>query len=76
MGRDKALLPYGSTTLAQHAAERVLAVAGSVTLVGDPAKYRHLGYPVLSDLVPGSGPIGGYYTALSSSSSEWSLVRA
>ncbi len=74
MGRDKALLPYGSKTLAQHAAERVLAAAGSATLVGNPEKYGHLGYPVIPDRMADCGPMGGIHAALSASESDWNLI--
>ena len=59
MGRDKALLPFRGGALAGHVAATVAAAAGSATLIGDPQKYGHLGYPVLPDRSPGSGPAGG-----------------
>ena len=39
MGRDKALLAYGETTLLEHVARAVLDAVGSVTLIGDPDRY-------------------------------------
>lgn len=64
MGRDKALLPLGDQTLIEHvlAAARPLAHPGLI--VGDPAAYGHLGWPVHADCRPGRGPLGGLYTAL------------
>ncbi|MEO7144809.1 MAG: NTP transferase domain-containing protein, partial [Bryobacteraceae bacterium] len=64
MGRDKAWLPHRGTTLAAYVAGEVLRAAGSVTLVGDPAKYARLGHPVVADHVAGRGPLGGILTAL------------
>src|SRR5205814_2477042 len=49
MGRDKALLPFQGSTLLEHIALHVAAAAGSVTLIGEPDKYRRLGFPVLTD---------------------------
>lgn len=76
MGRDKALLPYHGTTLVQHVAQAVEKAAGSVALVGDPARYSALGYPVYRDKFPGCGPLGGIYTALAVSSTDWNLIVA
>lgn len=76
MGKDKALLPYRGGALAAHVAAVVAAAAGSATLVGDPRKYGHLGYPVLADRTPGAGPAGGLETALSHTTADWNLVLA
>jgi molybdopterin-guanine dinucleotide biosynthesis protein A len=76
MGRDKALLEFQGSTLAGRIAECVRRVAGNVTLIGPPDRYRELGYTVIPDRVPGCGPLGGVYTALSSSHAEWNLMVA
>jgi molybdopterin-guanine dinucleotide biosynthesis protein A len=74
MGRDKALLPWNGTTLAQHMAAIVAEAAGSATLIGDPAHYGDLGLPVFADRMPGHGPVSGIVTALAVSPTEWALV--
>ena len=76
MGRDKALLDDRGIPLAGRVAAAVAAAAGSATLVGDPEKYGHLGYPVLPDRIPGAGPLGGIETALSHTPADWNLVLA
>jgi len=76
MGRDKALLEFHGATLAGRIAECVRRVAGNVTLIGPPDRYRELGYTVIPDRVPGCGPLGGVYTALSASHAEWNLMVA
>jgi molybdopterin-guanine dinucleotide biosynthesis protein A len=76
MGRDKALLPYRGTTLVQHLAQLVQEAAGTVALIGEPARYSSLGYPVHPDKFPGCGPLGGIYTALSVSAADWNLIVA
>ncbi|HUE21318.1 MAG TPA: molybdenum cofactor guanylyltransferase [Bryobacteraceae bacterium] len=76
MGRDKALLPFRDGALAGHVAAAVEAAAGSVTLIGNPQKYGHLGYAVLPDRSPGAGPVGGIETALGNTAADWNLVVA
>jgi molybdopterin-guanine dinucleotide biosynthesis protein A len=76
MGRDKAMLEFHGSTLAGRVAECVRHVAGNVTLIGPPDRYRELGYTVIADRVPGCGPLGGVYTALSASHAEWNLTVA
>ena len=76
MGRDKALLPYRGTTLVEHLARAVQEAAGSVALIAEPGRYASLGYPVHPDKFPGCGPLGGVYTALSVSSTDWNLIVA
>lgn len=76
MGRDKALLPYRRMTLARHVAARVEAAAGSVVLVGPPARYAALGHPVIPDGFPDCGPLAGIQAALAASGADWNLVVA
>jgi molybdopterin-guanine dinucleotide biosynthesis protein A len=76
MGRDKALLPIEGSMLVERTAERVRAAAGNVTLIGAPARYTHLGLPVLPDLVEDCGPICGLHTALKATRADWNLVVA
>jgi len=76
MGRDKALLEIGGQPLVQRVAALVRSAAGSAAIVGEPARYGHLGFPVLADRVRGLGPLGGLLTALEHSGAEWNLVVA
>jgi len=79
MGRDKALLPIDGSVLVERIAEMVQAAAGSVTLIGAPARYAHLGLPVLPDLAADGGPGGaifGLHTALHTTRADWNLVVA
>ena len=76
MGSPKALLEFRGETLAARVAECVRQAAGNVTLIGPPERYRELGYNVIADRAPGLGPLGGIYTALSATHSEWNLIIA
>jgi molybdenum cofactor guanylyltransferase len=76
MGRDKALLEWHGTPLAEHVAQAVFHAAGSVVLIGDPSRYGGLGYEVRADERPGLGPAGGVATALRLGRAEWNLMVA
>jgi len=76
MGRDKALLAYRETTLVEHVARAVREAVGSVALIGDPDRYSNCGHAVYRDRVTGCGPLGGIYTALTVSETDWNLVVA
>ncbi|MGE5568864.1 MAG: molybdenum cofactor guanylyltransferase [Rhodospirillales bacterium] len=76
MGRDKALLPYGGASLAEHIAARVKTAAGSATLVGNPGLLGHSQYPEIPDLRSNCGPLGGIEAALRYSAARWNLIVA
>jgi molybdenum cofactor guanylyltransferase len=76
MGRDKALLPWRGAPLVLHVAAVLAQAAGPVKLVGDPDRHASLGLPVIPDLHPGCGPLGGIEAALDDSSSDWNLIVA
>lgn len=76
MGSDKALKTFRGTPLASRIAGQLANIAGQVSLVGDPRRYGHLGYPVVPDEFPGRGPVGGVLTALHASRSTWNIITA
>jgi len=63
MGRDKALLPYRGKPLIEHIARSVREAAGNVRVI-------------VNDKIPGCGPLGGLFTALSTTETDWNLVVA
>jgi molybdopterin-guanine dinucleotide biosynthesis protein A len=76
MGTDKALLEVDGRPLALRVADEITKVCGSVTLVGDPARYASLGLPVVPDRFADQGPLAGIEAALSASEADWNLVVA
>lgn len=76
MGRDKAQLPWGGSTLVEHVAGLVEAATGSVSLVGPQGRYERFGHPVIPDRSPDRGPLGGIEAALKHSDADWNLVVA
>lgn len=76
MGRDKALLVENGLPLVARVAGVVAAVAGRCSIVAPAGRYEGLGFPVLSDLWPGEGPLGGILTALAHGEADWNLIVA
>lgn len=58
MGRDKALLEYGASTLLRHQVNTLAQVCGRVMVSG-----VYPGYDCLSDIRPGMGPLSGMHSA-------------
>jgi len=75
MGSDKAFLEFDGQTLLERALAVTAAACGRVTIVGDPAKFSKYG-PVIADVFPGCGPLGGIHAALANSTAESNLMVA
>jgi molybdopterin-guanine dinucleotide biosynthesis protein A len=69
MGQDKALLPFLSKPLITRVISRVADLADEVLVTTNtPENYRFLDLPLVSDVYPGRGALGGLYTALNAAS--------
>jgi molybdopterin-guanine dinucleotide biosynthesis protein A len=68
MKRNKAFLPFGDSTFLEHILGELdnfsEVLISSAT--GETGLYGHFKHPVVEDLYPDRGPIGGLYTALTS----------
>jgi len=65
MGQDKALLPFLGKPLIQRVFERVAPLADEIFITTNrPESYAFLGVPLITDVAPGRGALGGLYTAL------------
>jgi molybdopterin-guanine dinucleotide biosynthesis protein A len=78
MGRDKAWVPFEGKPLLQLAVERLQALGVAEILISGRAgqDYSALKRPVLFDLEPGYGPMGGIERALHETASPLVLVLA
>jgi len=77
MGQDKALLPFQGRTLIERVLGRVAHLADEVLVTTNkPEGYRFLGLPLVPDVIPGRGALGGLYTALSAASQPLVAVVA
>lgn len=78
MGRNKALIKIGQQTIL----ERIIVATGQLTpsetilITNTPDIYADFALPMLSDIVPDRGALGGIYTALYQSKTQYTLVIA
>lgn len=75
MGKDKAFLQLGGQTLLERALALAATVAIEVRIVGDPERFLPFG-PVVQDVFPGRGPLGGIHAALRESERDLNLILA
>lgn len=78
MGTDKSFVPLLGRPMIEHVLARVADLGQSETLLvtNRPADYAHLGLPMVTDVVPDKGSLGGIYTALYHSRSAYTLAVA
>jgi molybdenum cofactor guanylyltransferase len=75
MGADKAFVALDGRTLLARALDLARSVTDEVRIVGDAAKFAAFA-PVVEDVFPGCGPLGGIHAALRSSQTELNLILA
>ncbi len=77
MGRDKALLPFGSSTLIEHMARKMLPCFREVIIVSARRRqYAVEGTVCIEDSIPDAGPLGGLYAGLSAAQHQSAFVTA
>ena len=72
MGRDKALVELAGKPLVEHAVEKLRRVCTDVRILSANAELEAYA-PLVTDLHPGCGPLGGIEAALADSSHDWNL---
>ena len=77
MGQDKALVPFLGKPLILRVISRVAQLADELLVTTNhPEEYQFLGFPLIPDLIPGRGALGGLYTALSAAHHDLVAVVA
>jgi molybdopterin-guanine dinucleotide biosynthesis protein A len=77
MGRDKALLPFLGQPLILRPLQRLARLADEVLITSNqPENYRFLGLTPVPDVLPGTGALGGLYTALNAARHPFVAVVA
>ena len=77
MGKDKALMPFLGATLIERVISRVAPLGDEVLITtNNPQDYLDFKFPLYRDILPGTGALGGLYTALSVASYPIVIVVA
>jgi molybdopterin-guanine dinucleotide biosynthesis protein A len=77
LGRDKALMPLAGKALALRVAAALAPLVSSYWLItNQPLAHAALGLPLVTDLWPHQGPVGGLITALFQARTPWILAAA
>lgn len=64
MGKDKGLITLADKPMVKYAIETMDAIGLSPTIVANNDEYASLGFPLIKDLIPDKGPMGGLHTAM------------
>ena len=76
-GSPKALLPFGGRPLIEHIAETLRSVLPDCLVVTNtPELYGSLGLPMVGDVFPAGGSLGGIYSGLLAASGDAALCVA
>jgi molybdopterin-guanine dinucleotide biosynthesis protein A len=74
MGRDKALLDIEGKSLLERSISLCEIVCNKILISSNNSIHSNFGYPVISDEIPNCGPIGGIYSCLKKSDTNWNFV--
>jgi len=77
MGRDKAFLKIGGQPLVERVIGRLQRLCRETIIVtNSPARYAYLPARLVSDVVPGRGPLVGIYSGLRAAQNDLAVVVA
>ena len=71
MGTDKVLLEINEKTLLERAIELVQPLSETVLISSNNPIHKKYGFEIIPDEIKDCGPIGGIYTCLKKSETEW-----
>lgn len=74
MGADKSLLKINGETLLQRAIDICLPVSKTILISSNNTVHEEFGFKIVSDEIKNCGPIGGIYSCLKQSETEWNFV--
>ena len=75
LGTDKALLKVGFKTIIEREISVLSKIFTNIFIVTNcPEQYKHLKADLISDLIPGKGPLGGIYSGVKISDDEYNFV--
>lgn len=77
MGSNKAFLKLKDKPFIEHQIELLRKIFNEIAISANiPAEYNYLNLPIIKDIYPDKGPLGGIHAALVNSSSFYTFVLA
>jgi molybdopterin-guanine dinucleotide biosynthesis protein A len=78
MGTDKSFVVLAGKPLIEHVMARVsdLGQDETILITNKPAAYAHLRLPMYGDVIPEKGSLGGIYSAIHHSRSDYTMTVA
>jgi len=77
MGVDKSMLPIKGRPMIERISEQLRGAFSQILVSANEVdKYSHLGFEIVSDKIPGEGPLMGIASALQASNNELNFVVA
>lgn len=77
MGADKSFVDFGGRPMIEHVLARVRVLGAPVIVVTNaPDRYLRFKVAMTADILPGKGSLGGIYSALTVSSTEYTVCVA
>lgn len=74
MGTDKGLIEFQGESFLSWILKAIPLKTECVFIVTEKEEYLQFAFPLVPDLVPDKGPVGGIYTALSHANTEWVMI--
>jgi molybdopterin-guanine dinucleotide biosynthesis protein A len=74
MRTDKALIQINGKTLLENAIEICKPFCSSIVVSSNFIKHEKFGYKVIPDEIKNCGPLGGIYSCLNQSDSDWNFI--
>lgn len=77
MGRDKAFIALNGKPIVAHVLETMQRICSETIIVANNApNYKHFSVPIVGDVFPGKGSLGGIYSGLQAANEEHVLAVA
>lgn len=76
MGSDKGLMLYNGKPMVQYSIDLLRPFCVEMLISTQNSEYRQFGLPLIPDEIPNCGPMGGIYSALKASKTDFIIVLA
>ena len=73
LGVEKGLMLFDRKPLVQHVLETLSVVVGEVFISTNNPDYKQFSKPIIPDIVQGIGPMGGVYSCLMQSATDYNI---